>query len=247
MKRLLAILSAVVIGLGPAVGQAAVVWLCNTPASCADLCQNFCVTGPYAKVVIGTTGNDTNLQGGPGNDCIVGNGGNDKISGNQGNDCIITGDGNDMVYGGSGDDILIDFGGSNPRLSGEAGNDFIISGATCFFGFTNISSYDQCGGDDTIAGGSGDDYIIDIGGNNGITGEAGSDTIFVVNDQNSSQHSLVIGGSGDDYIQTYGGNHTIRGEGDNDYLTAADNVSSLDGGSGTDQCFGGGSQANCNP
>ena len=88
-------------------------------------------------------------------------------------------------------------------------------------------------------------FIEDLGGNNGVTGEAGNDVIQVFSDPGN--HSLVIGGSGNDFLGTVGGNNTLRGEADNDILSVNENVSSLDGGAGSDTCFGGATETNCNP
>jgi Ca2+-binding RTX toxin-like protein len=149
------------------------------------------------------------------------------------------------VAGGSGDDVLLDLGGNN-RLLGEVGNDVIISAASCFF--EPLDNVSECvpSGDDTITGGSGDDAILDFGGNNRMTGEAGEDFIGVAA-SDSVNHSLVVGGSGDDLIDTEGGNNMLQGEAGNDLLEADDTLSNLDGGAGVDSCAGGARQIRCNP
>ena len=48
------------------------------------------------------------LDGGAGNDVLVGGDGDDDIKGDEGDDVLIGGDGVDTLDGGPGDDILID-------------------------------------------------------------------------------------------------------------------------------------------
>ena len=106
--------------------------------------------------VYGGAGNDTirnttfqhgeplYLDGGDGDDLIVGNAGNDTLIGGAGNDTIQTQGGNDFVYGGDGNDS-IDVSGGNHTVDGGDGNDTII--------------YRGYSGHSTIAGGKGDDSI----------------------------------------------------------------------------------------
>ena len=97
------------------------------------------------------------LRGGAGNDTLIGNAGDDILQGGTGDDQILGGSGNDSLSGGSGDDSLlggqgddIAFGGSGAdSLRGEEGADTLVGGA---------DSDDVDGGADTdqLAGGSGD-------------------------------------------------------------------------------------------
>ncbi len=85
---------------------------------------------------IGSPGDDI-LEGGAGNDFVVGDNGNDesneKASGNDitfggaGNDGISLGNGQDVAYGGFGDDIILG-GNGNDLLFGNWGNDDISGG-----------------------------------------------------------------------------------------------------------------------
>ena len=81
------------------------------------------------KIIGGS--NDDLLSGGAGDDTILGMNGNDSISGDDGNDVLVGGDGNDNLNGGNGRDILI--GGLNAdTLNGgpDAGEDILIGGRT---------------------------------------------------------------------------------------------------------------------
>ena len=69
------------------------------------------------------------IEGGSGNDIILGGTGGDSLDGNHGNDVIVGGGGWDIVEGDSGDDILI--GGTGADLiKGGSGEDLLIGGTT---------------------------------------------------------------------------------------------------------------------
>jgi hypothetical protein len=70
---------------------------------------------------------DVFIQGGPGNDCILGTKGTQNIDGGLGNDSLWGGEGMDYLHGGDGDDVLIGNQG-NDYLSGQGGNDILIGG-----------------------------------------------------------------------------------------------------------------------
>jgi Ca2+-binding RTX toxin-like protein len=80
------------------------------------------------------------VDGGPGNDIIIGSDGNDRLSGGEGNDVINGRDGNDILTGGDGNDFI----------NGGHGNDTVLLGA----------------GDDTFAWnpGDGSDVVEGQGG-----------------------------------------------------------------------------------
>ena len=86
--------------------------------------------GPWyeSSRIDGGDGNDW-ILGGVGDDIIVGGDGNDFIRGGAGDDVISGGEGNDYLFGRSGDDILIGGNGSD-LLFGNAGDDLLIAGTT---------------------------------------------------------------------------------------------------------------------
>ena len=100
------------------------------------------------------------IDGGAGNDSIIGSALNDSISGGGGNDTLKGGDGNDSLNGGTGNDQLNGDAG-NDVLTGGAGNDYLSGGA----------------GDDSLSGGAGKDSLDGGAGHDSINGGAGSDTI----------------------------------------------------------------------
>ena len=114
------------------------------------------------EVVTGTvptateTGNDT-LDGGNGNDAILGLAGNDTLNGGNANDVLDGGGGDDTMTGGNGNDMLF----------GSFGNDTLMGG-------NGDDSLDGGAGDDSLTGGKGpdlfafhagfgDDTITDLG------------------------------------------------------------------------------------
>ena len=115
------------------------------------------------------------LDGGAGNDQLIGSTFMDLLRGQTGNDTLSGGDGNDFLQGGMGDDQLL----------GEAGTDGLSGGS----------------GNDTIFGGLGDDIAYGGTGDDSIRGEAGADTIFGGADSDDvdggADTDQVAGGSGD--------------------------------------------------
>ena len=103
------------------------------------------------------------MDGGSGNDRLLGDDGDDYLTGGSGNDFLSGYDGDDYLTGGSGTD----------RLSGGAGNDVLIGG----------KDSDQLnGGDDNdiLTGGNGGDIFVLSNGHDVITDFARSegDTIY---------------------------------------------------------------------
>ncbi|HEY4030026.1 MAG TPA: calcium-binding protein [Caulobacteraceae bacterium] len=99
------------------------------------------------------------INGGNGNETLMGTAGNDLISGGNGNDAITSGDGNDSLSGGNGNDLLT-AGNGNSMLDGGNGNDVLIAG----------------NGNSTLSGGNGDDLLQVGTGNNILTGGNGDDS-----------------------------------------------------------------------
>lgn len=69
----------------------------------------------------------TSVDGGSGNDTIIGSSLRDNILGQNGDDSIIGGDGNDNISAGAGNDT-VDAGDGNDVVSGQGGDDSIIGG-----------------------------------------------------------------------------------------------------------------------
>jgi Ca2+-binding RTX toxin-like protein len=110
------------------------------------------ITAPFPHEVPMTPfgpGINTNVQGGPGNDLLIGSEGADWLFGDDGNDRCLAGAGKDRCGLGPGDDIC-DMGSGRDRCNGRAGRD------SCFGG----SGKDVCNagrGRDRCDGGPGED------------------------------------------------------------------------------------------
>lgn len=74
---------------------------CTGTARCSGTGTNDLILGTAGA----DTGNNGRIDGGNGDDCILGGGGNDDINGQGGNDTLLGGDGNDSFNGGGGNDI----------------------------------------------------------------------------------------------------------------------------------------------
>jgi Ca2+-binding RTX toxin-like protein len=110
-------------------------------------------TVAFSSRVIGATinggdGND-HLMGSRNGDTINGGAGNDSLWGWQGNDVIIGGDGADTIDGCDGNDTLHGNGG-NDSMSGYTGNDQV-------FGDDGNDTLFGAAGNDTVDGGAGVD------------------------------------------------------------------------------------------
>jgi Ca2+-binding RTX toxin-like protein len=117
--------------------------------------------------LIGQARRDSRLDGGGGDDRLVGRGGNNELFGGAGDDKLIArsgadlldgGDGDDKLRGGSGKDLLLG-GAGNDKLSGGSGEDLLRGGA----------------GDDKLRGGAGDDILEGGPGDDRLNGGKGKD------------------------------------------------------------------------
>jgi Ca2+-binding RTX toxin-like protein len=161
------------------------------------------------------------INGGAGNDNIVGHGSDDYILGEAGDDIIVAGGGDDVVYGGTGNDRI--YGGDGDDfLLGEDGNDVINGGAgadTIDGGNGNDKLYGDAG-DDRIWGGAGDDFLFGGAGNDRLYGGDGNDTLY--------------GDAGDDILFGGAGNDVLFGGEGNDFIDGGAGDDTLHGGKGND-------------
>lgn len=101
------------------------------------------------------------IDGGAGNDIIIGGEQADLIYGGKGNDYIYGGDGRNAIYGGANNDVIVG-GYDNDRLFGDAGNDVIYG----------LDDYD------VIDGGAGNDHLWGGKGPDSIETGKGNDTVY---------------------------------------------------------------------
>ncbi len=240
--------------------------------------DNVSITGAVTnQTVLGGDGNDVitvfnatgslNLiDGGTGNDSIIGGDAADSVIGSLGNDSIFAGNGNDTVDGGAGDDVLSDFGG-NDSISGGDGDDSLLGASgddSLFGGADNDSLYggdnadllqgdagndvlDGGAGTDNMFGGVGDDSFSGGDGNDSMTGGSGADTMAggLGNDTIffGDGNDVVDGGAGDDLIddvdaaQIAGFNRVSGGDG-NDRIFTGNDADTVFGDAGNDAISG---------
>lgn len=167
--------------------------------------------------IIGSPDFSESLNGGHGNDTILGQAGDDTLIGGDGNDSIVGDLGNDSIRGGDGQD----------SITGDEGNDSIESGD----GLDTVSGGD---GDDSVFGGNGEDSITGDDGNDTLNGDGGVDTV-TGGDGNDS----ILGGELNDSLLGEAGNDTINGQGGNDFISGGDDADSLLGADGHDTMLGG--------
>ena len=164
----------------------------------------------------------TELDGGEGNDLLIGSDGVDVLRGGAGNDTLIGGRGNDIKLGEDGDDLLIwNNGDGSDLMEGGEGNDTV-----------------QVNGAD----GAGDDFSIDPNGDR-VRFQRNNLGLFAL-DIGTTENLDVNGQGGDDVIAGSVGLAGLisldldGGEG-NDLLIGGDGVDVLRGGAGNDTLIGG--------
>ena len=207
------------------------------------------------------------IQGGEGDDSLVGTNNPDSISGAGGNDTLAGGEGSDTLDGGAGDDSLVGGRGFDQLLGGD-GSDVLNGWGGEGFGESEPEV-------DTLNGGSGDDFyyvdhendsLIDDGGfetvkafNMNWTLAAGFENLVIYNDTSESGYTGIgneadnlmyltyaagrlEGRGGNDTLLGAGGNggsNHLLGEDGNDSLVGAGGSDTLDGGAGNDTLSGG--------
>jgi Ca2+-binding RTX toxin-like protein len=127
------------------------------------------------------------LNGGEGDDTLIGGSDVDHLEGGEGQDRLSAGSGADTLMGGEGDDTL-DGGSGADALQGGLGRDQLLGGR-------GADTLDGGSGDDTLTGGSGADVLDGGAGWNLLVGEQGDDTFLAGTDRDT-----VVGGSGHDTL-----------------------------------------------
>lgn len=220
-----------------------------TAAAASQHGSDFIDGGEGNDLLIGQGAGDS-IYGGAGNDTIFGDDrdpqntpisvhGDDYLDGEGGNDLIFGGGGKDTIYGGADDDTL--FGDDiAQRLPGTAHGDDYIDGGL---------------GNDIIVGGGGSDTLFGGAGNDQMHGDAqdleagydGDDTL-----SGGDGSDVLVGGGASDRLYGGQGNDTLLGDGGdmanadlalnrhgNDFLDGGDGDDRLVGGGGSDTLLGG--------
>jgi trimeric autotransporter adhesin len=184
------------------------------------------------------------IDGGKGNDRIIGSWGDDQIEGGDGNDNVTGLAGDDFIEGGKGDDYLrgdgvragffesvaAQFHGAD-YLDGGAGKDVIEGG----------------GGADTLFGGSDDDEIFgDMAGRSDAPDAIGFEFQGVDYLDGEDGNDKLVGGGGDDTLYGGTGNDVLTGDIDPSSLANSAGSAAvwgddyLNGEAGDDELIGGG-------
>jgi Ca2+-binding RTX toxin-like protein len=174
----------------------------------------------------------TNLDGGSGDDVIVGGPGTDDIDGAGGADRLFGGPGNDILNGRNSGDVL-DGGRGGDELSGGGGLHDIVTYETRTAG-VNVSigrGGANDGGPEDASPTGADTVQADV---EQVLGGAGSDVLI-----GDSTANLLSGGAGADFLFGMDGNDDLLGGADADQLRGSGNADSLRGGPGADVFLGG--------
>jgi Ca2+-binding RTX toxin-like protein len=201
--------------------------------------------------VDGGVGNDT-VVGSEGPDLIQGGDGNDGLSGGGGDDRIVGGLGSDTMNGGAGDDTLVwnngdgtdvmngDDGRDDVEVNGSpaAGDVFTVqrNGSRIRFDRANLVPFSlDIGSSETMhANGLGGDDAITVGevGSFAVTGAGGPGNDTLTG---GSSSETFLGGSGNDTITPGGGIDFVSGDAGDDTVNVRDNTADLAfGGDGND-------------
>ncbi len=164
------------------------------------------------------------LDGGHGEDTLLGQGGNDTLIGDDGGDSIIGAAGDDSIIAGDGDDsITADVG--NDSINAGDGNDTVLAGD----------------GNDTVFGDNGQDSIDGDDGNDSLNGDGGTDSVNGGNGNDS-----ILGGEANDTLDGQAGDDTMNGQAGNDTVEGGRDNDFVQGGVGNDAVLGGAGQDTVN-
>lgn len=117
-----------------------------------------------------------NVDGGGGDDIMIGSYGADVIAGGAGFDWLDGLDGNDQLNGGAGNDVLLGRAGAD-NLDGGDGDDYLSGGDGDDY---TAGAWNRLDGG--LWGGNGNDIMTGGAGSDLVVGEAGDDTIIATDD-----------------------------------------------------------------
>ena len=171
----------------------------------------------------GTDAYSATVDGGTGDDYIIGSNGNDSLNGGIGvdpdTDTIDAGMGDDTIHGSNLETLIVDLGPGNDYYYGGLAYGATVNGGA------GDDELQGSAGVDTLNGGDGADTIYGAAGNDSLVGGAGIDDI--------------TGGNGNDNLQGDSGNDTLAGDAGDDILNGGDGTDDLQGGEGDDTLIGG--------
>jgi Ca2+-binding RTX toxin-like protein len=192
-----------------------------------------------------------NVNGGAGNDILVGsdvgnvlngNGGNDQISGQASADKLNGGDGDDIINPGSGNDAVNGGAGTNTVDYASAGAGGVgvqvnlTTGTASGDGNDTLASIQNVRGSSFTDGITGDENANVLNGNGGndqVTGKAGDDTV-----NGGAGNDQLFGNGGADKMTGANGNDAMQGGAQNDWLQGGNGRDTILGQKGNDKLYG---------
>jgi Ca2+-binding RTX toxin-like protein len=191
-------------------------------AVCTGSASGVTVTGSSGSDVLNTTFLDVpvTLDGGSGNDTLIGGGAGDRLDGDAGTDTLVGLGGNDNMTGDSENDHLVGGPGADV-LDGGTGFD-----TADYSGATGPLSVDLDGNADDGTAGEGDRVEADV---DRVLGGPSDDRIAAI----SGDHTLV-GGAGNDTLAGGSGRDRLEGDAGDDRLNGGNGSDVMDGGDGND-------------
>lgn len=194
---------------------------------------------------------ELDLDGGEGNDLLIGGDGVDVLRGGAGRDTLIGGRGNDVQLGEQGDDLfvwnngdgsdLMEGGADNDTVqvngANDAGDDFSITpnGARVLFQRNNLGLFQ-------LDIGTTEDLDINgQGGDDAIAGSIGLDGLIALDIDGGEGNDVLIGGDGVDTLRGGAGDDELTGARGNDVMLgeAGDDLFIWNNGDGSDLIEGG--------
>jgi len=159
------------------------------------------------------------VNGGDGDDSLVGGASRDSLLGAADNDRLEGGGGNDTLVGGTGNDTLIGGAGADSQIGGEGSDLFIIGSVSDASGDNLIGNF----GLDTLD-------LTALSANVAIDLSTGANNlgVFLLSIEN------ILGGSGDDTLAATFLSQALDGGAGNDSITANTLAATLSGGEGSD-------------
>lgn len=177
--------------------------------------------GAGNDTLIGSNQNDT-LSGGNDNDFLEGRDSNDSLNGGSGNDTMTGGNGNDTIFGGDGNDLLFESADTNFTVKNTELSSSVL-------GTDQLSSIEEV----SLVAGVGNNSLNASAANNirvNLEGAGGNDSLF-----GGGQNDLVSGGDGNDSLRGNNGNDMIIGGTGDDTIVGGNGTDALTGGDGSDR------------